>query len=144
MLRLREKLKYMFLVGLLAFAGFMFGNMNNDTKAELGSDTIDELTIRKLTVLEDLTVIGDNGEPRVVISWHELSGNVSCYGPGGIDTADRANLLVGQLGGIAGVTDRNASGASLTIGLEGWRRNHLSYRGGFSWERRCCLRHRQR
>ena len=46
MLRLREKLKYMFLVGLLAFAGFMFGNMNNDTKAELGSDTIDELTVR--------------------------------------------------------------------------------------------------
>ena len=78
MLRLREKLKYMFLVGLLAFADFMFGNMNNDTKAELGSDTIDELTVRKLTVLEDITVIADNGEPRVVISWHELSGQVSC------------------------------------------------------------------
>ena len=119
MLRLREKLKYMFLVGLLAFAGFMLGNMNNDTKAELGADTIDELTVRKLTVLEDLTVIADNGEPRVVISWNELNGQVSCYGPGGMDVAHRAALLVGQLGGIAGVTDRNASGASLTIGLEG-------------------------
>ena len=29
------------------------------------------------------------------------------------------DLLVGQLGGIAGVTDRNVSGASLTLGLEG-------------------------
>ena len=29
--RLREKLKYMFLGGLLTLAGFMFGNMNSDT-----------------------------------------------------------------------------------------------------------------
>ena len=119
MLRLREKLKYMFLVGLLAFAGFMLGNMNNDTTAELGSDTIDELTVRKLTVLEDIAVIADNGEPRVVISWNELSGQVSCYGPGKMDIADRAALLVGQLGGIVGVTDKNGGGASLTLGLEG-------------------------
>ena len=119
MLKLREKLKYMVLVGLLAFAGFMLGNVNNDTKAQLGSEMIDTLTVRKLTVLGDIAVIADNGEPRVVISWHELSGDVSCYSPGGIDTADRASLLVGRLGGIAGVTDRNASGASLTIGLEG-------------------------
>ena len=119
MLRLREKLKYMFLTGVLAFAGFMLGNVNNDTKAQLGSEMIDTLTVRKLTVLEDITVIADNGEPRVVISWHEMSGDVSCYGPGGMDVADRASLLVGQLGGIARVTDRNASGASLTVGLEG-------------------------
>ena len=119
MLRLREKLKYMFLTGLLAFAGFMLGNVKNDTNAQLGPEMIDALTVRKLTVLEDITVIADSGEPRVVISWHELSGDVSCYGPGGIDTADRASLLVGQLGGIAGVTDRNASGASLTLGTEG-------------------------
>ena len=56
---------------------------------------------------------------RSITSWHEMSGDVSCYGPGGMDVADRASLLVGQLGGIAGVTDRNASGASLTVGLEG-------------------------
>ena len=119
MFRLREKLTYMFLTGLLAFAGFMFGNMNNDTKAQLGSETIDALTVRKLTVLKDITVIADNGEPRVVISWNEISGSVSCYGRGGKDVADSTGLLVGQLGGIAGVTDRNASGASLTLGLEG-------------------------
>ena len=119
MFRLREKLKYMFLTGVLAFAGFMLGNVNNDTKAQLESEMIDTLTVRKLTVLEDIAVIADNGEPRVVISWHEMSGEVSCYGPGKMDVADRVSLLVGQLGGIAGVTDRNASGASLTIGLEG-------------------------
>ncbi len=119
MLRLREKLKYMFLTGVLAFAGFMLGNMNNDTKAQLGSEMIDTLTVRKLTVLEDITVIADNGESRVAISWHELSGDVSCYGPGKVDVADRASLLVGQLGGIAGVTDKNASGVSLTLGTEG-------------------------
>ena len=119
MFRLREKLTYMFFTGLLAFVGFMFGNMNNDTKAQLRSETIDALTVRKLTVLEDITVIADNGEPRVVISWNEIGGSVSCYGPGGMDVADRTALLVGQLGGIAGVTDRNISGASLTLGLEG-------------------------
>ena len=119
MLRLREKLKYTFLTGLLAIAGFMFGNMNNDINAQLGSETIDALTVRQLTVLEDITVIADSGEPRVVISWNEISGHVWCYGPGGMDVADRTGLLVGQLGGIAGVTDRNGSGASLTIGLEG-------------------------
>ena len=119
MFRLREKLTYMFLTGLLAFAGFMFGDMNNDTKAQLGSETIDALTVRKLTVLEDITVIADNGESRVVISWSEIGGSVSCYGPGGMDVADSTGLLVGQLGGIAGVTDRNAGGASLTLGTEG-------------------------
>ena len=119
MFRLREKLTYMFLTGLLAFAGFLFGNMNNDTKAQLRSETIDALTVRKLTVLEDITVIADNGEPRVVISRNEINGSVSCYGPGGIDVADRTSLLVGLFGGIASVTDRNASGASLTLGLEG-------------------------
>lgn len=35
MFRLREKFKYMFSVGLLAFAGFMLGNMNTDTKDAL-------------------------------------------------------------------------------------------------------------
>ena len=119
MLRLREKLKYTFLTGLLAIAGFMFGNMNNDTKAQLGPEMIDALTVRKLTVLEDITVIADSGEPRVVISWNEISGHVWCYGPGGMDVADRTGLLMGQLGGIAGVTDRNGSGASLTLGTEG-------------------------
>ena len=119
MFRLHEKLTYIFFTGLLAFAGFLFGNMNNDTKAQLRSETIDALTVRKLTVLEDITVVADNGEPRVVISWNEISGSVSCYGPGGMDVADRTALLVGQLGGIAGVTDRNISGASLTLGLEG-------------------------
>ena len=142
MFRLREKLKYMFLAGLLALAGFMLGSMNNDTKAQLESKMIDTLTVRKLTVLEDIAVIADNGEQRVVISWHELGGDVSCYGPGGMDIADRVGLLVGQLGGIAGVTDRNASGASLTLGDGGWRRNHFSYRRAFGCERRCCLRYR--
>ena len=36
-----------------------------------------------------------------------------------MDVVDSTGLLVGQLGGIAGVTDRNGSGASLTLGMEG-------------------------
>ena len=32
MFRLSEKFKYLFLVELLAFTGFMLGNMNTDTK----------------------------------------------------------------------------------------------------------------
>ena len=41
--KLHEKLKYMFLGGVLTLAGFMFGNMNSDTEAQLGYETIDKL-----------------------------------------------------------------------------------------------------
>ena len=34
--KLHEKLKYMFLGGVLTLAGFMFGNMNSDTEAQSG------------------------------------------------------------------------------------------------------------
>ena len=78
MFRLSEKLKYMVLGGFLTFAGFMFGNMSSDTEAQFGSETIDELTVRELTVLEDITVIADDGERRVVISC-ENGGKVTCY-----------------------------------------------------------------
>ena len=67
MFRLSEKLKFILLAGILAFAGFMLGNMRSDTQAQSGSETTDELTVRKLTVLEDITVKADNGERRVVI-----------------------------------------------------------------------------
>ena len=120
MFKLREKLKYMALGALIALTGFVLGNMNKDTEAQSGSETIDELTVRKLTVLEDITVIADNGEPRVVISWDENGGRVSCYGLGGIRAAAGAGLQIGKLGGIVGVTGRKGSaGASLTIGTEG-------------------------
>ena len=120
MLRLREKLKYMALGGLIVLTGFVLGNMNENTEAQSGSETIDELTVRKLTVLEDLTVIADNGEPRVIISSDENGGRVSCYGLGGIRAPAGAGLQIGELGGIVGVTGRQGNaGASLTIGTEG-------------------------
>ena len=50
MFGLREKLKYMALGTLIALTGFVLGNMNKDTEAQSGSETIDELTVRKLTV----------------------------------------------------------------------------------------------
>lgn len=120
MLRLREKLKYMALGALIALAGFVLGNMNENTEAQSGSETIDALTVRKLTVLEDITVIADNGEPRVIISSDENGGRVSCYGLGGIRAPAGAGLQIGKLGGIVGVTGRKGNaGASLTIGTEG-------------------------
>ena len=120
MLGLREKLKYMALGALIALAGFVLGNMNENTEAQSGSEMIDELTVRKLTVLEDITVIADNGEPRVIISSDENGGKVSCYGLGGIRAPAGAGLQIGKLGGIVGVTGRQGNaGASLTIGTEG-------------------------
>ncbi len=120
MLRLREKLKYMALGALIALAGFVLGNMNENTEAQSGSETIDELIVRRLTVLEDITVIADNGEPRVIISVDENGGRVSCYGLGGIRAPAGAGLQIGKLGGIVGVTGKQGNaGASLTIGTEG-------------------------
>ena len=120
MFGLREKLKYMVLGALIAVAGFVLGNMNENTEARSGSETIDELTIRKLTVLENITVIADNGEQRVIISSDENGGRVSCYGLGGIRAAAGAGLQIGKMGGIVGVTGRKGNaGASFTIGPEG-------------------------
>ena len=120
MFRLREKLKYMALGALIALAGFVLGNMNENIEAQSGSEMIDELTVRKLTVLEDITVIADDGEPRVIISADENGGRVSCYGLGGIRAPAGAGLQIGKLGGIVGVTGRQGNaGASLTIGTEG-------------------------
>jgi len=48
--RLREKLKYMFLGGLLTLTGFMLGNMNNNTEAQFGYETIDKLSVGELIV----------------------------------------------------------------------------------------------
>ena len=116
MFRLREKLKYMVLMGLLVLAGFIFGNMNKDTEAESGSETIDELTVRRLTVLKDITVIADDGERRVVISSDENGGEVTCFDPEGIRTA---GLSIGKEGGLVAVTGRKGGGASLSVDEEG-------------------------
>ena len=112
MFRLRDKLKYIVFMGLLVLVGFVFGNMNNDTDAQSKSDTVDKLTVRKLTVLEDITVIADDGEPRVVISWDEDGGKVTCLGPERIRAAD---LLVGEMGGVIAVFGRNGGGAGLSV-----------------------------
>ena len=117
MLRLSGKLKYMFLGGFLTFVVLMYGNMNNDTEAQFGSETIDALTVGELTVLEDITVIGDDGNDRVVISWDGNGGRIACLGSSGVRTA---GLQIGMLGGIAGVlSGKSIAGASLTIGTEG-------------------------
>ena len=79
--RLREKLKYMLLGGLLTLAGFMFGNMNSDTTAQSGYETIDKLTVRELIVHKDIRVMGDDMDPRVHISWDRDGGRVITYGP---------------------------------------------------------------
>ena len=116
MFRINEKLKYMFLGGLLAFVGCMFGNMNGDTEAEPGSEKIDKLTVRELTVLENITVVGDDGERRVVISSDENGGKVTCLDPEGIRAAGLSN---GEMGGMVAVTDGKGGGASLSVDEEG-------------------------
>ena len=112
MFRLRKKLQYIVFMGLLVLVGFVFGNMNDNTDAQSKSDTVGKLTVRKLTVLEDITVIADDGEPRVVISSNEDGGEVTCLGPEGIRAAD---LLVGEMGGVIAVVGRNDGGAGLSV-----------------------------
>ena len=116
MFRLRDKMKYMVFIGLLVLVGFIFGNINNDTNAQSKSDTVGKLTVRKLTVLEDITVIADDGEPRVVISWNEDGGEVTCVGPEGIRAA---GLSIDKEGGVIAVAGRKGEGASLSVNEEG-------------------------
>ena len=71
----------MLLGGLLTLAGFIFGNMNSDTTAQSGYETIDKLTVRELIVRKDIRVIGDDMDPRVHISWDRNGGRVVTYGP---------------------------------------------------------------
>ena len=79
--RLREKLKYMFLGGLLTLAGFMFGNMNSDTAAQFGHETIDKLTVGELIVRKDIRVVSNGVDPRVHISWDRTCDNLWPNGP---------------------------------------------------------------
>ena len=115
--KLHEKLKYMFLGGVLTLAGFMFGNMNSDTEAQLGYETIDKLVVGKLIVRKDITVVSDDMEPRVLISWDREGGAVRAYGPGGEGTA---SLAVSKLGGSVRVYDvRNQNTAAINAYEEG-------------------------
>lgn len=115
MLRLREKLKYMALGGLIVLAGFVFGNMNKDTDAQSGAETIDELAVRNMTVLEGIRVINDDNVPQVVISWDENGGNVSAHSPKG-----QAALGVGEHGGLIQVGNAEGKiGAQVTMNENG-------------------------
>ena len=73
--RLHEKLKYMLFGGLLVLTGSMFGNMSSNTAAQFGSETIDELIVRKLKVTEDITLY-DGFSPLVHIHHNEHGGQV--------------------------------------------------------------------
>ncbi len=103
MFRLREKLKYMTLGGLIVLAGFVFGNMNKNTDAESESETINELTVRNMTVLDDIRVINEDNAPQVVINWDENGGKVSAYSSRG-----QSAFGVGEDGGLIQVA--NAEG----------------------------------
>ena len=112
-LRLREKLKYMFLGGLLTFAGFMLGNMNNNTEAQFGYETIDKLTVSELIVQKDIRVMGNDMDPRVHISWDREGGRVVTYGPKGMGAA---SLLVAEGNGVLTTQgSKEKSGASLMV-----------------------------
>ena len=112
-LKMREKLKYMFLGGLLTFAGFMLGNISNNTEAQLGYETIDKLTVGELIVRKDIRVIGDDTDPRVHISWDRNGGRVVTYGPKGIGAA---SLLVAEGNGVVTTQgSKEKTGASLMV-----------------------------
>lgn len=117
--RLREKLKYMLLGGLLPLAGFMLGNINNNTEAQFGSETIDELTIQKLNVVEEITLY-NGSEPQVFIRNEENGGAVTVYGKGGkgvahmgIDENGGDVIIVAKEGngGVSITTDENMDGS---------------------------------
>ena len=111
--RLCEKLKYMFLGGLLTLAGFMIGNMNSNTEAQSGSETIDKLTVRELIVRKDIRVMGDDMNPRVHISWTREGGRVVTYGP---KRMGAASLLVAEGNGAVTVQgSKEKTGATLMV-----------------------------
>ena len=111
--RLREKLKYMFLGGLLTLTGFMFGSMNSDTTAQFGYETIDKLTVGELIVHKDITVMSDDMDPRVHISWDRNGGRVITYGPKGMGAA---SLLVAEGNGVVTTQgSKEKTGASLMV-----------------------------
>ena len=113
MFRLREKLKYMFLGGLLTLAGFMIGNMSNNTEAQFGYEMIDKLTVRELIVRKDIRVMSDDMDPRVHISWDRHGGRVSTYGPKGMGAA---SLLVAEGNGVLTTQgSKEKPGASLMV-----------------------------
>ena len=112
-LKMREKLKYMFLGGLLTFAGFMLGNLNNNTEAQLGYETINKLTVGELIIRKDIRVMGDDMDPRVHISWDRNGGRVVTYGPKGIGAA---SLLVAEGNGVVTTQgSKEKTGASLMV-----------------------------
>ena len=116
MFRLREKLKYMFLGGLLTLAGFMFGNMNRDTTAQSGYETIDKLTVGELIVRKDITLIGDGPNPQVLISSDRNGGRVITYGPKGPKGIGAASLLVAEGNGVVTVQgSKGKTGGSLMV-----------------------------
>lgn len=111
--RLHEKLKYMFLGGLLTLAGFMFGNMNSETTAQSGYETIDKLTVRELIVRKDIRVMRDDMDPRVHISWGRNGGRVVTYGPKG---KGAASILVAEGNGVLTTQgSKDKTGASLMV-----------------------------
>ena len=111
--RLREKLKYMFLGGLLTLAGFIFGNMNNETTAQFGYETIDKLTVRELIVRKDIRVTNEDMDPRVHISWDRSGGRVITYGSKGIGAA---SILVAEGNGVVTTQgSKEKTGASLMV-----------------------------
>lgn len=115
MFRLREKLKYMALGALITLAGFVLGNMNEDTEAQSGSETINELTVRNMIVLEDIKVLNNDNMPQVVIAWDEDGGNVSAHSPRG-----HAALGVGEEGGLIQVANAEGKiGAQVTMNENG-------------------------
>ena len=111
--RLREKLKYMTLGGLLTLTGFMFGNMNSNTEAQFGYETIDKLSVRELIVRKDIRVMSDDMEPRVHISWDREGGRVITYGPKQLGAA---SLLVAEGNGVVTTQgSKEKTGASLMV-----------------------------
>lgn len=116
-LKVREKLKYMLLGGLLTLAGFMLGNMSNNTEAQFGYESIDKLRVGELIVRKDIRVMGDDVDPRVHISWDRNGGRVVTYGPQGVGAA---SLLVAEGNGVVTTQgSKEKTGASLMVNAGG-------------------------
>ena len=130
--KLSEKVKYMIFGALLTLSGFIVGTLNNGIEAQSGSDTIDKLTVRELTVLEHLIVRNEDGDIVVIIGHNDNSGSITTIdkqakgviifsfqaqggGPVGAITADRNNIVKSSIlmtidQGQAGIDVRDSEG----------------------------------
>ena len=79
MFKLSEKVKYMALGALIAFAGFMLGSTTQGIEAQSESKVIDKLVVGELDVQRSIRVMGNTGLAQVSIDSSKVGGRIHLY-----------------------------------------------------------------